>query len=51
MKYMIPKTNVPVFHRALFCLGKIGSELFFEPGKDSLVIKTINSARLVQGFF
>ncbi|XP_023329229.1 cell cycle checkpoint control protein RAD9A isoform X2 [Eurytemora carolleeae] len=49
MRYIIPKSNIKVFHKAIQALGKVGEELYFEPGPDTLFIKALNSGK--SGFF
>ena len=45
MRYIIPKSNIKVFHKAIQALGKVGEELYFEPGPDTLFIKALNSGK------
>eukprot|EP00088_Acartia_fossae_P037228 TRINITY_DN3839_c0_g1_i2.p1 TRINITY_DN3839_c0_g1~~TRINITY_DN3839_c0_g1_i2.p1 ORF type:complete len:460 (+),score=71.66 TRINITY_DN3839_c0_g1_i2:38-1417(+) len=45
MNYVIPKSNLRIFHKALQSLSKVGGEIYFEPGQSQLMAKTINSRK------
>lgn len=45
MNYVIPKTQLRIFHKALQSLSKVGGEIYFEPKPDQLLAKTINSRK------
>ena len=47
MNYVIPKTQLRIFHKALQSLSKVGGEIYFEPKPDQLLAKTINSRKYV----
>ena len=45
MNYVIPKSHLRTFHKALQSLSKVGGEIYFEPRADQLLAKTINSRK------
>jgi len=45
MKFVVPGCNVKLLGKAIHCLAKIGDEVYFEPSKDSLALRTVNSSR------
>nr|CAB3265410.1 cell cycle checkpoint control protein RAD9A [Phallusia mammillata] len=45
MKCVLPAVNVKLFAKAVHCLAKIGSEIYFEPLENGLALKTVNSSR------
>jgi len=45
MKFVVPGSNVKLFGKAIHCLAKIGDEVYMEPSKDSLALRTVNSSR------
>jgi len=51
MKYVIPGANVKLFGKAIHCLAKIGDEVYLEPEKDSLSLRTVNSSRSAYATF
>lgn len=51
MKYLVPSANVKVLGRAIHSLAKIGDEIIFEPGKDSLALRAVNACRSAYATF
>uniref|UniRef100_UPI00358F029C cell cycle checkpoint control protein RAD9A isoform X2 n=1 Tax=Myxine glutinosa TaxID=7769 RepID=UPI00358F029C len=45
MRFVIPGCNVKVFGRAVHSLARFGDELYFEPLKEGLSLRTVNSSR------
>jgi len=45
MKFVVPGCNVKLMGKAIHCLAKIGDEVYMEPSKDSLALRTVNSSR------
>jgi len=45
MKFVVPGCNVKLLGKAIHCLAKIGDEVYMEPSKDSLALRTVNSSR------
>ncbi|XP_076805963.1 cell cycle checkpoint control protein RAD9A-like [Clavelina lepadiformis] len=45
MKCILPAVNVKLFAKAIHCLAKIGSEIYFEPLENGLALKTVNLSR------
>jgi len=45
MKCVLPAISVKLFAKAVHCLAKIGSEIYFEPLESGLALKTVNSSR------
>ena len=46
MKFVVSGCNVKLMGKAIHCLAKIGDEVYMEPSKDSLALRTVNSSRL-----
>ena len=46
MKFTIPGGNVKTTGKVIHCLAKIGEEVYMEPSKDGLTIRTVNLSRL-----
>ena len=46
MKFVVSGFNVKLMGKAIHCLAKIGDEVYMEPSKDSLALRTVNSSRL-----
>ena len=45
MKFVVSGCNVKLIGKAIHCLAKIGDEVYMEPSKDSLALRTVNSSR------
>ena len=45
MKFVVPGSNVKLLGKAIHCLAKIGDEVYLEPTRDSLALRTVNSSR------
>ena len=45
MKFLVPGANVKVLGKAIHCLAKVGDEVSFETGADSLCLRTVNISR------
>eukprot|EP00039_Didymoeca_costata_P014352 m.230648 g.230648 ORF g.230648 m.230648 type:complete len:483 (-) comp16001_c0_seq6:2246-3694(-) len=45
MEAVVGRSSVRIIGKALQCLSKIGSDLFFEAFRDQLVMRTVNSSR------
>lgn len=45
MKCVLPGCNIKAFGKAIFCLAKLGEDLYFEAQSNGLALKTVNNAR------
>jgi len=51
MKFVVPGSNVKLLGKAIHCLAKVGDEVYLEPTKDSLALRTVNSCRSAYATF
>lgn len=51
MRCVMVRESVKVFARAIHCLAKIGFEVYLEPHKTGLSLRTVNSARSAYSCF
>lgn len=51
MKCVLPTVNIKLFAKAIHCIAKIGSEIYFEPLESGLTLKTVNSSRSAYMYF
>jgi len=51
MKFVVPGNNVKLLGKAIHCLAKIGDEVYLEPTRDSLALRTVNSSRSAYATF
>eukprot|EP00092_Neocalanus_flemingeri_P099441 GFUD01126847.1.p1 GENE.GFUD01126847.1~~GFUD01126847.1.p1 ORF type:complete len:393 (-),score=161.67 GFUD01126847.1:126-1304(-) len=51
MKFVVPGSNVKLLGKAIHCLAKIGDDVYLEPTRDSLALRTVNSSRSAYATF